>query len=315
MANSRSSSRDIERGSSFEEQDHINEVPFPSQTDPSKPLRPKNHRTKKNTSKLKGFVKRNEGILLLAVAQLFFSTMNFFFKLINLLPPEESPPVTALEIIFIRMSITWVGCVGFMLASGVENPFLGPKEVRKLLALRGFVGFFGLCKSSLRSSQHYDLRTNTPASCSLLTVGLYYSLQYLSLADATVITFLGPLATGLLGFLVLGEAFTLREVLGGIVSLGGVVLIARPAFIFGRKAADADLDHPLTIDAVKGTLANGLNTTAQITSTIVKHLVQNLTATDAVRHSFSSNATLVDSPDGVITIDGVTEKQRLFAVG
>ena len=148
-----------------------------------------------------------------------------------------------------------------------------------------------------------------------MTVGLYYSLQYLSLADATVITFLGPLATGLLGFLVLGEPFTVREVLGGIVSLGGVVLIARPAFIFGRKAADADLDHPLTIDSVNATMASGLNTTAQISSTIVKHLVQNLTATDVVRRSLSSNTTLVDSPDGVITIDGVTEKQRLFAVG
>jgi hypothetical protein len=128
------------------------QIPFPSQTDPAKPLRPNNYRREKNVSKLRGFVARNEGILLLALAQLFFSTMNFFFKLINLLPPEESPPVTALEIIFIRMSITWVGCVAFMLASGVENPFLGPKEVRKLLALRGFVGFFGLCKPLVLSS-------------------------------------------------------------------------------------------------------------------------------------------------------------------
>ena len=137
------SSSDIERGSSL---GHINELPFPSQTDPSKPLRPQNYRLKKNASKFRGFVKRNEGILLLGLAQLFFSTMNFFYKLINLLPPEESAPITALEIIFIRMSITWIGCVGFMIVSGVENPFLGPKEVRKLLALRGFVGFFGLCK-------------------------------------------------------------------------------------------------------------------------------------------------------------------------
>lgn len=157
-----SSARDIERDSSFEDQNHINELPFPSQTDASKPLRPKNYRIKKNASKLRGFVKRNEGILLLGLAQLFFSTMNFFYKLINLLPPEESAPVTALEIILIRMSITWVGCVGFMLISGVENPFLGPKEVRKLLALRGFVGFFGLCKC-LVSSIFLAPKHNCPA--------------------------------------------------------------------------------------------------------------------------------------------------------
>ncbi|PWZ01633.1 hypothetical protein BCV70DRAFT_151021, partial [Testicularia cyperi] len=193
--------------------------PFPSQPDPARPLRPKHYRVKRHMSRAKSFVKRNEGILLLAVAQLFFSTMNFFYKLINLLPPEESKAVTALEIIFIRMSITWIGCIGFMLAAGVPDPFLGPKEVRRLLALRGFVGFFGL-------------------------FGLYYSLQYLSLADATVITFLGPMATGLLGFVVLREPFTAREALGGIVSLSGVVMIARPAFIFGRDAADSDLDVP-----------------------------------------------------------------------
>lgn len=283
-----SSSHDVERGSSLDE-DGINELPFPSQVDPSKPLRPKNYRMKKNASKLKGFVQRNEGILLLGLAQLFFSTMNFFYKLINMLPPEESAPVTALEIIFIRMSITWVGCVGFMLASGVENPFLGPKEVRKLLALRGFVGFFGL-------------------------FGLYYSLQFLSLADATVITFLGPLATGLLGFLVLGEPFTAREALGGIISLSGVVLIARPAFIFGRKAADSDLDHPLTVDLVNATNADGQNATLQAGTAIVKHLVQNLTHTDVLRRS-SGNSTLIDGADGLVTIDGVTEKQRLFAIG
>ncbi|SPO32169.1 uncharacterized protein UTRI_02726 [Ustilago trichophora] len=285
-----SASHDIERGGSFDDQDRTNELPFPSQTDPSKPLRPKNYRMKKNASKFRGFVKRNEGILLLGLAQLFFSTMNFFFKLINLLPPEQSAPVTALEIILIRMSITWVGCVGFMLASGVENPFLGPKGVRKLLALRGFVGFFGL-------------------------FGLYYSLQFLSLADATVITFLGPLATGLLGYLVLGEPFTLRETFGGIISLSGVVLIARPAFIFGRKAADSDLDQPLTVDLVNATTSTGQDSTVQIGSAIVKHIVQNFTATDALRRSSSSNSTIMDGADGVITIDGVTEKQRLFAVG
>ncbi|GAC98824.1 hypothetical protein PHSY_006419 [Pseudozyma hubeiensis SY62] len=289
----RSPSYDIERGSSLDDPDRTNELPFPSQTDPSKPLRPKNYRIKKNASKVRGFVKRNEGILLLGLAQLFFSTMNFFFKLINLLPPEESPPVTALEIIFIRMSITWVGCVGFMLASGVENPFLGPKEVRKLLALRGFVGFFGL-------------------------FGLYYSLQYLSLADATVITFLGPLATGLLGFVVLREPFTLREAMGGIVSLSGVVLIARPAFIFGRKAADSDLDQPLSIDLTNSTTAihATANASVQAGAAVVKHLLHNLTSSELIRRSAAStNATVVDGADGIVTIDGVTEKQRLFAVG
>lgn len=259
----------------------INVLPFPTQSDPSKPLRPKNYRIKRNAGRVRKFVARNEGVLLLACAQLFFSTMNFFFKLINLLPPEESEKVTALEIIFIRMSITYVGCTGFMLATGVEHPFLGPKEVRGLLAFRGFVGFFGL-------------------------FGLYYSLQFLSLADATVITFLGPLATGLLGYLVLGETFTAREAIGGVVSLSGVVLIARPAFLFGRKAADADLDVPVGPDM--------LDTTNTTSALLVRGLAVLMNASPeipALSHaSFNNTVTSLD-----LEIEGVSERQRLLAVG
>lgn len=85
--------------------------------------------------------------------------MNLFFKLLN--SQETHVHVPALEVIFIRMAVTWVGCVLWMSLSGTPYPLWGPPEVRTLLALRGFVGFFGL-------------------------FGLYYSLQYLSLADATV---------------------------------------------------------------------------------------------------------------------------------
>ena len=126
---------------------------------------------------------------------------------------------------------------------------------------------------------------------------------------------MGPLATGLLGFLVLGEPFTLRETVGGIVSLSGVVLIARPAFIFGRKAADSDLDHPLSVDLVDGTTAKVQNATVQIGSAVVKHLLQNLTAPDAFRRSRIANRTLVNGAEVLLTINGVTEKQRLLAVG
>lgn len=45
--------------------------------------------------------------------------------------------------------------------------------------------------------------------------GVYYSLQYLSLSDATVLTFLGPLFTGVTGALFLKEKFTLKEGLAG----------------------------------------------------------------------------------------------------
>jgi drug/metabolite transporter (DMT)-like permease len=45
--------------------------------------------------------------------------------------------------------------------------------------------------------------------------GVYYSLQYLSLSDATVLTFLAPLTTAIAGALLLGESFTLKQASAG----------------------------------------------------------------------------------------------------
>lgn len=74
----------------------------------------------------------------------------------------------------------------------------------------------------------------------------------MTLSDATCITFLGPLVTGVLAFLLLGENFTPKEALAGVGSLCGVVLIARPEAIFGRNGGPGegipgggDVDYPL----------------------------------------------------------------------
>jgi len=80
--------------------------------------------------------------------------------------------------------------------------------------------------------------------------GLYWSLQYLSVADTTVITFLVPLTTSLAGCVFLKEGYSIRQALAAgerishafwshcyrrslVCSLLGVVLIARPPFLFG----------------------------------------------------------------------------------
>ena len=82
--------------------------------------------------------------------------------------------------------------------------------------------------------------------------GVYYSLIYLSLSDAIVITFLVPTTTAIAGYLLLGESLSRREILAGgaflilygpgpnldllVFSFFGVVLIARPEFLFGRHS-------------------------------------------------------------------------------
>lgn len=72
--------------------------------------------------------------------------------------------------------------------------------------------------------------------------GIYYSLDYLSLSDATTLTFVTPVCTGIFGAVFLSEIFGRREVCIGLLSLVGVVFIARPTFIFGERGID-DAEH------------------------------------------------------------------------
>ncbi|CEH19189.1 Permease of the drug/metabolite transporter (DMT) superfamily [Ceraceosorus bombacis] len=199
--------------------------PMRRETDPSKPLRPNGYASRRALSGLRSSIAGKEGLLLIGTAQLLYSTMALFFKLLHDLPEGRENPISALEVIFIRMGITYIGCVSYMVLSSTPHPFLGPPEVRWLLLLRGAVGFVGLGS-------------------------FYYSLQYLSLSDATVITFLSPFATSWLAWAVLGESFSTRQTLAGMASLAGVVLIARPSFLFG-KLADDELEMPVGDEALR----------------------------------------------------------------
>lgn len=69
---------------------------------------------------------------------------------------------------------------------------------------------------------------------------VYQALKVLSVADATVLTFLSPVLTGILASLWLGETYTYRQAIAGGASLFGTVLIAKPSFIFPAGVGD---DH------------------------------------------------------------------------
>ncbi|KIM44306.1 hypothetical protein M413DRAFT_378913 [Hebeloma cylindrosporum] len=170
---------------------------------------------------------RNTGLLLVAASQAFFSLVNVAVKKLN----GIDPPVPTLELVAVRMAITYVCCMTYMILTNIPDPVLGPKGVRLLLVTRGFVGFFGL-------------------------FGIYFSLQYLSLSDATVLTFLAPMCTAVAGSLLLGEDFTRKQALAGFVSLIGVILIARPTALFGNgQVRDISaISGPTSMDsAEKGT--------------------------------------------------------------
>ncbi|KAI0740127.1 drug/metabolite transporter [Earliella scabrosa] len=134
---------------------------------------------------------------------------------VKLLKGLSDPPVHPFELIWVRMVMTWLVCVSYMSLTKVPDPVLGPKGVRHLLAARGLAGFTGL-------------------------FGTYYALQYLSLSDATVLSFLTPMTTAVTGALFLKETLTLKQVSASVFSFAGVVLIARPEFLFGTHAEVED---------------------------------------------------------------------------
>jgi drug/metabolite transporter (DMT)-like permease len=91
---------------------------------------------------------------------------------------------------------------------------------------------------------------------------MYFSLQHLSLSDATVLTFMAPILTGFSGAVFLKEPLSIGEVLAGckhlkptltvivfhqmiVCSFLGVVLISRPQFLFGSSQGFLDLSEGL----------------------------------------------------------------------
>jgi drug/metabolite transporter (DMT)-like permease len=87
--------------------------------------------------------------------------------------------------------------------------------------------------------------------------GLYYSVQYLPLSEATVITFLAPIMTCYAcSLLIPGETFSRRQQFAALVSLAGVVLIARP---FGKKEKVDSVSVPTAVSvwAMGLSAANG----------------------------------------------------------
>ncbi|KAH9974970.1 hypothetical protein BGW80DRAFT_1204450 [Lactifluus volemus] len=170
-------------------------------------------------SSMSSFIDNNAGMFFVVTSQFFVSGINVIVKFLNSL----DEPVPILELIFIRMVsvlfprnvcaqnyqvMTYICSVSYMYLRNVPDPFLGPKGVRTLLVSRGFTGFISLA-------------------------GVYFSLQHLSLSDAMVIKFIVPILTGFSGAIFLKESLTLKEILASFASFSGVIMIARPQFLFG----------------------------------------------------------------------------------
>lgn len=157
---------------------------------------------------ISAFWDHNYGVVLVLIAMFFGSGMNIGTRLLET-PGPHGEPMHPYQILFVRQSITSIGSLtyGYLITSIPHFPF-GPRSIRGLLILRGLAGFVGV-------------------------FGMYFSLLYLPLSEATVLTFLAPmLSCYVCSWVIPGETFTKQQQLASFVSLVGVVFIAQPTSIF-----------------------------------------------------------------------------------
>ncbi|RAK73908.1 DMT family transporter [Aspergillus fijiensis CBS 313.89] len=156
---------------------------------------------------------QGKGMIFVLGAQFFGATMNVMTQVLEI-KGNNGRGYHPFQILFARMSITVIASYLYMWYTKVPQP-LGTKPILLLLFLRASGGFFGV-------------------------YGLYYSVQYLPLSEATVVTFLVPILTGYACSLFIPrETFTRKQLMAGLVSLIGVILIARP-FAFMRSGEETD---------------------------------------------------------------------------
>ncbi|KAM4715045.1 solute carrier family 35 member G1 [Anableps anableps] len=152
----------------------------------------------------------------------FLSTV--FFSIIALLV-KTIEGVHAIEISVIRCFFQMLFVMPLLIYHKIG--FLGPRDKRIYLVLRGFLG-------------------------SNAMILLFYAVQQMPLADATVIMFSNPVFTSLLAWIFLKEKCTIWDCVFTVFTLTGVILIARPPFLFGKHLSGIEGNYT---NHVKGTIA------------------------------------------------------------
>ncbi len=168
-------------------------------------------------------VRSESGLGYMAQSALWFAVMSTLVKL-------ASATMPTMQIVFAR------GCITLLLASLVLwRAGLLPFGTRpRLLLSRGFTG-----------------------SCAL--VCFYAAVVHLPLAEATVIHQTAPVFTALLAAVLLHERLETRVLVSIGVCLLGVLLIARPDWLFGGHTASADFPWQYAFVALLGSLLSALS--------------------------------------------------------
>ncbi|XP_072176369.1 solute carrier family 35 member G1-like [Diadema setosum] len=97
------------------------------------------------------------------------------------------------------------------------------------------------------------------------TMVIFYTYQIMPVANAKAIQYCSPLFTGLLGWLLLKEKFSILDAVLGLVMLTGVFLVAQPTFLFNLSEQGDPESSSSVLGALLSLLAAFLNSATIIT--------------------------------------------------
>ncbi|KAJ4981621.1 hypothetical protein NE237_032458 [Protea cynaroides] len=135
------------------------------------------------------------GLLCMALSCIIY----FIMEILSDIFPVQSVPL--FEIVFTRCMIILISSFMWLRKSGL--PLSGPSHVRKLLALRAFVGFLSL-------------------------LSFVYSIQALPLSQAVVLNFTTPIMASVAATMILHEKLKISDIGGLACSFFGLLFIFRP---------------------------------------------------------------------------------------
>lgn len=151
------------------------------------------------------------GMLLMALAGILLTASNLF---VQLAIEENQADLPTLEIVFGRSVVQLVFLVPVLFAAKI-SVITDEVSIGQLIIM-GICGF---------SSVTF----------------IYLGIDKIPLGDATVITFTSPIFTSLFAYALLSESCSIVDGICGFCSFVGVILAARPNFIFGERADNVNI--------------------------------------------------------------------------
>ena len=191
-------------------------------------------------SKLKRLQKRLSqyrliGILLSALSGFAFTMSNFMVQVAHVeisQTSKSSVTISTYELVFIRCLVQLCFVIPFVYIMRIELYKQFSDIPYCLIMGMAAINEYDICESSHPHDIPYCLIMGMAGFTNIILI--YCSLEMIPISDTLLVTFTSPFFCDLFSRLFLKEALHWINCLAGLCSFIGVIVVARPSFIFGK---------------------------------------------------------------------------------